>query len=210
MSWRLAYSLDTLRNQVNNAYPSRSKASDGTIGDSSHAAVPSDHNPNSLGVVTAMDLTHDPAHGFDAHKTADLLRTNRHPNLKYLISNRRIAGDWTGWNWQTYNGSNPHDKHIHISVGVGNDGQSRQPYDDRTAWYIKEGDKMTQSEAEKIVTYLYRLGTKDYPTPGQGAYWVPRVKDVKTGLDELGEAMLKAQTPAEYVPVTEQLYRKKG
>lgn len=55
------------------------------------------------------------------------------------------------------------------------------------------GKSMTQSQAEKVVTYLYRLGTKDYPTPGQADYWVARVRDVPTGLDELGGEMLKAR-----------------
>lgn len=137
MAWRLAYSLDTLRTQVNVAWPNRSKVSDGTIGDPAHAATASDHNPNAVGVVCALDLTHDPAHGFDAHAVADNLRVNRHPDLKYIISNRRIATALTGWQWVKYNGVNPHDKHIHISVGRGPDGKSVQPYDDRIKWNIK-------------------------------------------------------------------------
>lgn len=144
MSWRLARSLETLRDQVNAAYPNRSKVSDGTIGDSAHAGTASDHNPNAQGVVTAMDLTHDPAHGFDAHATADRLRQNRHPDLKYIISNRRIAGAWSNWQWQNYSGVNPHDKHIHVSVGVGDDGQSRPPYDDTNKWNII-GDDMNEN-----------------------------------------------------------------
>lgn len=158
MAWRLAYSLDTLRSQVNAAWPNRSKVSDGTIGDSSHASQPSDHNMNAAGVVCALDLTHDPAHGFDAHALADRLRVNRHPNLKYIISNRRIAGDWTGWNWRSYSGSNPHDKHIHISVGRGPDGKSTQPYDDRVQWNIK-GETMqpiTASQLDKLIKMAKR------------------------------------------------------
>ena len=132
---RLANSLIKLRDQVNAEWPNRSKVSDGWIGDAAHASVASDHNPNSAGVVTALDITNHPGY-FDAHALADRLRANRHPNLKYIISNRRIAGDWTGWNWQAYNGSNPHDKHIHVSVGRGSDGKSTPPYDDTNAWSI--------------------------------------------------------------------------
>lgn len=55
------------------------------------------------------------------------------------------------------------------------------------------GGAMTQSEAEKVVTYLYRLGTGNYPTQGQAEYWVPRVKNTPTGIDELGNAMLGSQ-----------------
>jgi len=137
MSWRLAKSLETLRNQVNAAYPNRNKASDGTIGDAAHQAVASDHNPNAQGVVTALDITHSPETGFDVHALADRLLANRHPNLKYLISNRRIAGDWTGWRWVPYSGtSDPHTNHAHISVGRGNDGQSQPPYDDTNEWAV--------------------------------------------------------------------------
>ena len=74
-----------------------------------------------------------------------------------------------------------------------------------------KGDAMTQSEAEKVVTYLYLLGEKNYPNKGQAAYWVPRVKDVPTGLDELGEAMVAAQAaePTEFEQISEPLFRKK-
>lgn len=137
---RLAYSLDKLRSQVNTAYPNRNKASDGWIADTAHSLRASDHNPNAAGVVCGLDLTNDPA-VFDAHATADRLRVHRHPDLKYIISNRRIAGAWSGWAWEPYSGINPHTKHIHISVGVGSDGQSRQPYDDTDNWYI-QGDEM--------------------------------------------------------------------
>lgn len=72
---------------------------------------------------------------------------------------------------------------------------------------------VSQSVAEKIVTYFYRLGTGNYPTPGQAEYWVPRVRDVPTGIDELGTALLAAQvppTPSDYVAYTgEQLFVKK-
>lgn len=133
---RLANSLVKLRDQVNAAYPNRSKASDGWIGDAAHAASASDHNPNGAGVVCALDITNSPQTGLDIHALADRLRVNRHPNLKYIISNRRICGAWTGWNWWPYNGSNPHSAHAHFSVGQGNDGQSQQPYDDTSNWNI--------------------------------------------------------------------------
>lgn len=154
---RRAYSLDTLVAQINAAYPNRSKASDGWLGDAAHQAVASDHNPNAQGVVTAQDITHSPQTGFDAHALADRLRVNRHPNLKYIISNKRIAGAFNGWQWQPYSGSNPHDKHIHISVGVGPDGKSTQPYDDRVQWNIKGGDMpISQGQLDKLIKAFKR------------------------------------------------------
>lgn len=154
MAWRLANSLTRLRDQINAAYPNRNKASDGTIGDTSHAASSSDHNPNSQGVVNALDLTHDPANGFDAHALAERLRTNRHPNLRYIISNSRIASAGTGWEWWKYSGSNPHSKHVHISVGnpttTTGDGKSTSNYDNTSDWNIK-GAPSTPKKSNDVI-----------------------------------------------------------
>jgi len=137
-SWRLAKSLETLRSQANAAVPNRSKAEDGTIGDAAHASRTSDHNPNPDGVVCALDLTHDPAGGFDSYNFADVLRQQRDTRIKYVISNKKIfygprspshGGDPASqWKWESYNGVNPHTKHVHISVG------DARYYDKTDAW----------------------------------------------------------------------------
>jgi hypothetical protein len=115
MVWRLARGLEKLRSQVNAKYPNRSRASDGTVGDRAHAARASDHNPF-RGVVHALDLTDDPGKGFNAHALAERLRLSKDPRIKYIISNRRIASAKAGWAWRPYRGSNPHSKHIHVSI----------------------------------------------------------------------------------------------
>ena len=139
--WRVAKGLLTLRDQVNRAAPRRSKRSDGTIGDAAHCRRRSDHNPwvrdGSVGVVTAMDITDDPSHGCSADNIAESIRTSRDARVKYIIWNHRIAnsspiGGSSAWEWRPYNGSNPHDKHIHISV------KSDKPnYDSTVAWQIR-------------------------------------------------------------------------
>jgi hypothetical protein len=117
MAWRVANSLLKLREQVNELYPDRKKTDDGTIGDERHQSSQSDHNPDPQGVVRAMDLTHDPAHGFNSYKFADLLRAKRDPRIKYVISNRRIWSSTVApYQWRPYTGSNPHDRHVHVSV----------------------------------------------------------------------------------------------
>lgn len=120
MAWRLAKSLEKLRAQINAAAPGRSKASDGTIGDEAHASRSSDHNPwvkdGKMGVVTALDITHDPRNGVDCRIIADHLKSSRDPRIKYVIWNRRIWTPAVSHGWRAYSGSNPHDKHIHISV----------------------------------------------------------------------------------------------
>lgn len=176
---RLANSLVRLRDQVNAAYPNRNKASDGWIGDAAHAASPSDHNPNSQGVVNALDLTNDPAHGFDVHALAERLRVNRHPNLRYIISNSRIASAGTGWNWARYGGSNPHSKHAHFSVGypttTTGDGKSTGNYDDSRDWNIK-GAPAPQQGGDMInadqVKDLYRVFLGREASQSEANSWV--------------------------------------
>ena len=119
MTWRLAKGLETLRSQVNQMWPQRSKESDGSVGDTSHSARKSDHNPDARGVVHAIDITHDPRNGFDSYKFADMLLAKQDPRLSYIISNRRIGSGPGGpepGKWRHYSGTNPHDHHVHISI----------------------------------------------------------------------------------------------
>lgn len=117
MTWRVAGSLLKLREEVNAMYPNRSKSDDGTIGDERHQASQSDHNPDAHGVVRAMDLTHDPKHGFNSYDFAEMLRLRKDPRIKYVISNGKIwSSSVAPYSWRKYTGSNKHDKHVHISV----------------------------------------------------------------------------------------------
>lgn len=132
---RIAKSLDTLRSQVNALWPDRSKVNDGWIGDAAHQATPSDHNPNAAGVVTAFDITNDPAHGPDAGKLAETLRFSHDPRIKYIISNRRIASSLVSpWVWRPYSGANAHEEHVHVSVMA-----DPKLYDDPRPWAIGKG-----------------------------------------------------------------------
>ena len=87
-----------------------------------------------MGVVTGMDITHDPIGGFDSYAFADMLLKNQDKRLKYVISNRRIGSGPAGPSpgiWRRYNGKNPHDHHCHISV------MSDKPqYDGTDSWDI--------------------------------------------------------------------------
>lgn len=128
----LAPALVALRDQVNSAWPNRSKASDGWIGDPAHASRRSDHNPNAKGVVCALDITHDPVHGLDAGRLAETLRASRDLRIGYLISNGRIANPAiAGGEWRPYRGVNAHTRHCHISVK-----QDAALYNDVRPWTI--------------------------------------------------------------------------
>ncbi|WP_210206849.1 hypothetical protein [Rhodoplanes serenus] len=135
MTWRLAASLDTLRRQIDAARPARRRDWDGTIGDAAHAARTSDHNPNSAGVVTAIDITHDPAGGVDTAALAEHLRGSRDPRIKYVISAGRIVSSTISpWTWRPYTGAGRHDKHVHISVMP-----DASAYDDARPWDLPFG-----------------------------------------------------------------------
>ena len=120
MTWRVAKSLLTLRDQIDAAFPNRSKASDGTIGDANHRNRNSDHNPwYGPGIVTAIDITHDPANGVDIDRLTDELAASRDPRIKYIIANGLILDSrpqYNPWRWVKYNGPNPHTRHFHLSV----------------------------------------------------------------------------------------------
>lgn len=132
---RLAKSLVTLVDQVDAKWPSRARHSDGSIGDAAHAARASDHNPGADGVVEALDVTHDPAHGVDTWKLAEIFRQNRDDRIDYVISNGRIFSGPEGpqpWVWRKYTGRNSHAHHVHVSVRP-----SRM--DDARPWALEAG-----------------------------------------------------------------------
>lgn len=124
MSWTLAPALVTLRRQVDAAYPARSKASDGTIGDTAHSARRSDHNPDGHGVVRAVDITHDPDGGVDCTILARDLVASGDERIKYVIWDGHI---WSparaAEGWRRYHGANGHTHHLHLSVTGSDDGR---------------------------------------------------------------------------------------
>jgi hypothetical protein len=145
MAWRNAKSLDVYRGQINDLYPRRNKASDGTKASSQHTRQNpnSDHEPNKDGVVTAQDITHDPKNGCDCNKIVDALVRSRDSRIKYIIWNRRIinssaAGGAMPWTWRPYGGSNPHDKHSHLSVS-----SDPAKYDDTAPWKLDGSTAVT-------------------------------------------------------------------
>jgi hypothetical protein len=95
--------------QATKLWPKRKKASDGLLPSSAHlkANPTSDHNTG-----LAVDLTHDPKHGVDCAEIFKQLKKD--PRVKYIIFDRKIWQKSTGV--KKYTGSNPHTKHIHISI----------------------------------------------------------------------------------------------
>lgn len=119
MKYWLSKSAETLRSQINSAFPDRDKRSDGWIGDARHSATKSDHNPAlPSGVIRALDVDRDlggPAN--NAFYLANQLRklAKKDKRISYIIFNHKIASRVSLWKWRKYRGANPHTSHVHIS-----------------------------------------------------------------------------------------------
>jgi murein L,D-transpeptidase YcbB/YkuD len=132
MSWYRAKSLTTLIKQINELFPNRDKASDGTVGDLAHSRRKSDHNPNGQGVVCAVDIDKDLSPGggaADVGLIVSALQKAKDPRVKYIIWNGMITQKGNVAAWKPYRGANAHKAHAHISVH-----QNSALYDDGRAW----------------------------------------------------------------------------
>ena len=92
--------------------PSRMKASDGLLPSNAHLmqSPASDHNTG-----LAVDLTHDPKNGIDCEVIFEKLKEDK--RVKYLIFKGRIwSKEKSKLGNRRYTGSNPHNKHLHISI----------------------------------------------------------------------------------------------
>lgn len=109
--YHLAPSLAVLRSEINRLWPNRDRRSDGWIGDAAHSARVSDHNPNERGSVNALDIDED---GPDMARLVTALIGD--PRVNYVIYERTIYSRSRLWIPRPYYGSNPHDKHLHVSI----------------------------------------------------------------------------------------------
>ena len=92
--------------------PLRMKVSDGLLPSKAHQIQnpTSDHNTG-----FAVDLTHDPKHGIDCEDIFEKLKEDK--RVKYLIFKGRIwSKEKSKLGNRRYVGSNPHNKHLHISI----------------------------------------------------------------------------------------------
>ena len=171
MSYYLAASLNKLRDEVNALWPNRSRVSDGWIGDTSHQARKSDHNPDyaSGGVVRAIDITRS---GINV----DLLlkHTTNDSRVAYVIYNHRIYQHSTGW--KPYYGSNPHTQHVHVSIA-----HTRAAERDLKTWISSKTASTTTASKpsssatkSKGIVYTNRRNAQIYKGTGKNAKLDPQ------------------------------------
>jgi hypothetical protein len=163
--WVLTKGLQNLRSQINERWPNRDHASDGTIGDAAHKAETSGHNPDdtsgsraawtgdsdSTAEVRAFDCDTDFREpGVTAQMVVDHIR--RLPGvsseLRYMIYNRKMYHERDGFSATAYTGASAHTEHIHF------EGAWTQAADNNTTFDFKleeVGDMpLTEADIEKI------------------------------------------------------------
>lgn len=168
MSWHLAPSLVQLLAEVDKKWPKRSKRSDGTVGDTSHAARKSDHNPNTRSSVNAIDITRL---GVDTEVL--IAAVKKHPSASYVIFNRHIYSATDGWVKKPYAGISPHTEHLHVSIK-----QSVKAEQSDVKWFrtvVKKAPAKKTTAKPKLPAYpgagKLKVGSK-----------VPAVKVVQTAV----------------------------
>ena len=122
MKPRLSKAAQQLREQFDDTFPDRDRTSDGWIGDTRHAARPSDHNPDANGWVRAIDVDRDVSGKSKPDLMPDiadqirlLCKSKREKRITYIIFDGRIASSKKNWAWREYTGANKHNHHCHIS-----------------------------------------------------------------------------------------------
>lgn len=118
--------------------PRRMKAADGLLPSAAHlkASPNSDHNTG-----LAVDLTHDPKNGIDCKVFFEKFKED--PRVKYLIFQGKIwSKDKAKFGNRPYTGSNPHNKHLHVSINA-NMGDDSSPW----FWWMNQPKLANQIRA---------------------------------------------------------------
>jgi hypothetical protein len=167
MAWYLNPALSAFRTAVNAAYPTRDKASDGTIGDEHHKP-PSDHLEDADGSVDAWDMDVE-VNGKGKPYAADVEHLKRvfqaHEASRYWIHNGQIASRSNGWRREAYDGANPHNLHVHWNTRESHENSTKpwevdpMPTADEIAnavWAHKHTNPVTQQPQSKgtVVQFL--------------------------------------------------------
>lgn len=106
--WRLSGNLVSIRADIKGRWPNVTVYD---IGDTSHQAGTSDHNPDSRGIVCAIDVMFS----VGPEASAIVAACRGREDLRYIIHNRTMWHKRDGWKPTTYTGSDPHTNHVHIS-----------------------------------------------------------------------------------------------
>ncbi|WP_406046591.1 hypothetical protein [Kribbella sp. NBC_00889] len=158
----LAASLVALFREIDALWPQRDRGTDGWIGDASHQARESDHNPDwsAGGVVRADDIDKD---GIDVPELLDALTGDA--RVEYVIHNRRMMRSYAKtidghtykpWEWAPYYGDNPHTGHVHVSIK-----HTRSAETDTAAWFKAAQPEDDMANADDILAEIQAFRTEE-------------------------------------------------
>jgi hypothetical protein len=139
--------------QATALFPKRNKASDGLLPSAAHikASPNSDHNTG-----LAVDLTHDPKNGIDCEFLFEKLKEDK--RVDYLIHSGKIwSRERSKEGNRKYTGSNPHNKHLHISI--------RSAHANDTSPWFGFLDKKPSAVSKAKATLSKSPKKKDIPSP---------------------------------------------
>lgn len=170
------------------------------LGDKRHRGYPSDHNPDdtpgsksesqdadSKPEIRAGDYRLPLNAVFTPQQLVEYLvkecRAGRITWIKYIIFDRKIWSASRNWVTQAYNGSNPHDKHFHISCKPETVHENNTKPVGLVAWVAsltKPPKKVTMVDIEGEIPELNQ-GFSD-PLPGLKTNYIKRAQAVLTWL----------------------------
>jgi hypothetical protein len=190
MTPRLVPCLVALRGEFDALFPLRDKGSDGWIGDPAHQARDSDHNPDSRGLVHALDVDAGLGAGVDMAAFVAHLVGRRDPRLTYVIFRRRIWEASRGWAGRPYAGDNPHTEHAHISAS-----STPAREQDTRSWHLEEVPvALTPADKEWLADEIRKVVTADadptaraYSLGGMVTAIEQRTADMGRRLDRIEE-----------------------
>ena len=181
-------SIVALFEEANRRAPQRSRASDGICASAKHTQQNpnSDHEPDQGGFAHAGDLTNDPESGIDCVELFRLLRERRDARIRYVIFKRQVyLGPWSDgvqhgkrqpWIVKPYTGPNPHDKHMHVSVGY-----DHSPETTTTPWF--EEEDMTGEQAQQLEAIFKGLTVQGTTSPEETVNLMfDRIKKIEAAL----------------------------
>lgn len=201
----LAKTLRILRDgNINTKWPHRPRVLDGWIGDEEHEQRKSDHNPNSRGVVDAIDvdatrITLDGVR-YGVHVPTVIASMITHPSTHYVIHNGRIMDRDNKYLPHRYTGDNKHRKHVHGSIRqYATTENSGTPYKfilTPMSWgLLKPGNSGQQ--VKELQAYLIGWGYGVTVDGGYGAKTTAAVKafqrDAHTGIDGIVGPLTRAK-----------------
>lgn len=125
-----------LRAEVDARWPKRPRASDGIMGDAAHQARKSDHNDGN-----AIDITRGPG-GPDTRALVPLFLKD--PRTTYVIHEGQVYNPTIeGGRGRPYTGTNPHTRHIHLSIRA-------DKREDTSAWALDGVPTLTEEAHSRV------------------------------------------------------------